>query len=60
MICDELFSINEHLQNIIKVFTKKKTLIRDDKLILSKIETKSNNLKALSEELLNQLHSFYL
>ncbi len=56
MLADELYSIKESIYSIIKVYKKKVSLLKEEKLALSKIETKSNNLKFLADDLLTSLH----
>lgn len=55
-ISEEILSIKSEMQNISKQFKRKIQLIREDKLLFSQIETKSNNLKLLGEELVNHMH----
>ncbi len=45
------------MHNMIKMFKKKLQMITEDKLLFSKIETKSNNLKHLAGDMLSHFHS---
>ncbi|CDW88949.1 UNKNOWN [Stylonychia lemnae] len=55
-VSEELLKIKNELQSMAKQYKRKIQLIKDDKIMFNKFETKSNNLKILGEELLNQLH----
>eukprot|EP00347_Sterkiella_histriomuscorum_P009178 403342220 len=55
-ISDNILQIKTEFQNISKQFKRKHQLIKEDKLMFQKIETKSNNLKLLGEDLISQFH----
>ena len=50
-LCDHIMNIKGEMSNMIKQIKRKTQLIREEKLIFSKIETKSNDLKTLGEDL---------
>lgn len=56
-VCDEVMSIKGEVQNISKQLRRKVSMMKEDKLVLSKIETKSNNLKVLGEDVVNYMHN---
>lgn len=49
-------AIKGELSNITKQFKRKSSLMKDEKLIITKVEPKSYNLKILAEEALGDLH----
>ena len=57
-LSDEILTIKTEMMQISKHSKRKSVLLKEDKLVITKFETKSNSVKILAEEVVIALQGF--